>query len=81
MKAVKSAMQSWKTSLGGLLMAVGAALQTAGVEMGTPWMSIAGGILLAAAGFFTGLSARDNDKSRDNDKNTTEIFPLHRLRE
>jgi len=59
---------SWKTTLGGALTATGTVLLGAGA---LDWMPegyksktmLVGFILMAAGTFFTGLFARDNDKT------------------
>lgn len=60
----KQIFTSWKTTIGGVLMAVGATLQGAAIDMSdATYLGLVGSILLAIGAFFTGVSARDNDKS------------------
>lgn len=50
-------MKNWKTTLGGVLLALGAPL----VAAGDGWVSMVGTGMLAIGGLLTGVSARDSD--------------------
>tara|TARA_R110000796_G_scaffold252537_2_gene387477 strand:+ start:29437 stop:29799 length:363 start_codon:yes stop_codon:yes gene_type:complete len=54
------AMRSWKTSLGGILTALGVTLTQ--IE-GPEWLSASGAVLVAVGGLLAGIFARDNDKT------------------
>ena len=54
---------SWKTTLGGCIVAVGGVLQL--VEE-PAWVKAAGASLIAFGGLFTGLNARDNKVSSES---------------
>lgn len=61
-KEIKT-MKSWKTSLGGILTALGISLtQMEGPE----WLSAAGAATAAIGSLITALFARDNDKSSED---------------
>lgn len=58
-------MKSWKTTVGGLLIAAGSFLQT----IDTPsWMPVLGISLVGIGGLIAGTSARDNDKTSEDVK-------------
>lgn len=48
-------MNNWKTTLGGILLAAGGALQAVGEE----WSDITGSLFIAVGGFLAGFSAKD----------------------
>lgn len=50
-------MKNWKTTVGGLCLAVGAALQTSGNET----MHIIGACMVAVGGVFLGINAKDKN--------------------
>lgn len=55
-------MKSWKTTLGGIVASVGAALQAS--EDGT--LKLIGVVLLTLGTALFGVTARDNDKSSED---------------
>lgn len=69
-------MKSWKTTLGGALSAFGTTLMGVGVVpqlSGTKsdllyYIALVGFLTTAAGQFFSGLYARDNDKSSEDVK-------------
>lgn len=50
-------MKNWKTSLGGILLAIGASLQSSE----DPTMKAVGSVLLGAGGLIIGLFGKDNN--------------------
>lgn len=56
-KGTKHMKGSWKTSLAGIVGAIGVALSNAD---GPAWLNIAGQVLMGAAALGAGMSARDN---------------------
>ena len=52
---------SWKTTLGGLLLTLGSTLSNSS----EPWLHVAGTIMLAASGLFL-AQARDNNVSSED---------------
>ena len=63
---MKNAKVSWKTTIGGLFSAVGAAIIGANValELATPpWLLWAGYLISSIGPVLLGVSARDSDKS------------------
>ena len=53
-------MKSWKTTLGGFLLAIGQGL----TQTGEPWSSLAGTVVTAVGGLFL-AQARDNGVSSE----------------
>jgi len=53
---------SWKTTLGGILLAVGTPLAAAGEG----WVRALGIVLASLGGLLAGVSARDNSKSSED---------------
>ena len=55
-------MKSWKTTVGGILFALGTPLATAGEG----WVQMLGAILVGAGGLLIGVMARDNDRTSED---------------
>ncbi|WP_346189768.1 hypothetical protein [Rubritalea halochordaticola] len=55
-------MKSWKTTVSGAAVALGEFLQT---QTEPEWLPLVGKVVVIAAVFFLGASARDNNKSSE----------------
>ena len=60
MKTTKNTMKSWKTTLGGFLLAIGQGL----TQTGESWSALAGTVVTAVGGLFL-TQARDNTVSSE----------------
>lgn len=61
---MNSSIVSWKTTLGGALLALGGPLS----QSDTPWVAALGSILVVAGPILLGFSARDANKSSQDQK-------------